>query len=178
MTSAITSSPRNTTLKSASSCFRGAPWSRLAEGQPGEAILPYTAEDSLLINSGDYNTLGCQEACTGWPPLPRSADSARPRSPTGSETGASAASATGARRSRCSIARRTASFPCPTNSFRFSCRTSRDHPGGRLAAREMPGVRQRDMPEVRRPGPPRDRHDGHLRRFVLVFLPLHQREIR
>ena len=25
-------------------------------------MLPYTAEDSLLINSGEYNTLGCQEA--------------------------------------------------------------------------------------------------------------------
>ena len=33
-----------------------------AAGQPEEAMLPYTAEDSLLINSGDYNTLGCQEA--------------------------------------------------------------------------------------------------------------------
>jgi leucyl-tRNA synthetase len=33
-----------------------------AEGQPDEAILPYTAEDSLVINSGDYNSLGCQEA--------------------------------------------------------------------------------------------------------------------
>jgi leucyl-tRNA synthetase len=32
------------------------------EGQPNEPILPYTAEDSLLINSGDYNTLGCEEA--------------------------------------------------------------------------------------------------------------------
>jgi leucyl-tRNA synthetase len=33
-----------------------------AEGQPEEPVLPYTAEDSLLINSGDYNSLGCQEA--------------------------------------------------------------------------------------------------------------------
>ena len=32
------------------------------EGQPEEPMLPYTAEDSLLINSGDFNTLGCQEA--------------------------------------------------------------------------------------------------------------------
>jgi leucyl-tRNA synthetase len=32
------------------------------EGQPNEPILPYTAEDSLLINSGDYSTLGCAEA--------------------------------------------------------------------------------------------------------------------
>jgi leucyl-tRNA synthetase len=25
-------------------------------------VLPYTEEDSLLINSGEYNSLGCQEA--------------------------------------------------------------------------------------------------------------------
>ena len=25
-------------------------------------MLPYTEEDSLLINSGEYNSLGCQEA--------------------------------------------------------------------------------------------------------------------
>ena len=25
-------------------------------------MLPYTEEDSLLINSGEYNGLGCQEA--------------------------------------------------------------------------------------------------------------------
>jgi leucyl-tRNA synthetase len=37
-------------------------------GEPGpdgggeEPLLPYSEEDSLLINSGDYNTLGCQEA--------------------------------------------------------------------------------------------------------------------
>jgi leucyl-tRNA synthetase len=33
-----------------------------AAGQPDEPVLPYTAEDSLLMNSGEYNSLGCQEA--------------------------------------------------------------------------------------------------------------------
>jgi leucyl-tRNA synthetase len=33
-----------------------------APGQPDEPVLPYTEEDSLLINSGEYNGLGCQEA--------------------------------------------------------------------------------------------------------------------
>ncbi|HVJ06890.1 MAG TPA: leucine--tRNA ligase [Acidisarcina sp.] len=32
------------------------------DGKPDEKILPYTAEDSLLINSGEFNTMGCQEA--------------------------------------------------------------------------------------------------------------------
>src|SRR6202035_1754428 len=31
-------------------------------GKPDEPVLPYTEEDSLLINSGEYNGLGCQEA--------------------------------------------------------------------------------------------------------------------
>ena len=33
-----------------------------ADGEPEEPMLPYTEEDSILINSGEYNTLGCQEA--------------------------------------------------------------------------------------------------------------------
>jgi leucyl-tRNA synthetase len=33
-----------------------------AAGQPDEPVLPYVAEDSLLMNSGEYNALGCQEA--------------------------------------------------------------------------------------------------------------------
>jgi leucyl-tRNA synthetase len=32
------------------------------DGKPEEPVLPYTAEDSLLMNSGDYSGLGCQEA--------------------------------------------------------------------------------------------------------------------
>jgi leucyl-tRNA synthetase len=32
------------------------------EGKPDEPLLPYCEEDSLLINSGDYNMLGCEEA--------------------------------------------------------------------------------------------------------------------
>src|SRR6201996_9377144 len=33
-----------------------------AAGQPDEPVLPFEAEDSLLMNSGEYNGLGCQEA--------------------------------------------------------------------------------------------------------------------
>ena len=48
------------------------------------------------------------------------------------------------------------------------------HLDRRLAARPRAGVRQRHLSEVRRPGAPRDRHHGHVRRFVLVLLPLHR----
>ena len=43
---------------------------------------------------------------------------------------------------------------------------------GRQPPREGRGLRQGDVSEVRRLGAPRDRHDGHVRRFVLVFLSL------
>lgn len=32
------------------------------DGQDQESLLPFTQEDSLLINSGDFNMMGCQEA--------------------------------------------------------------------------------------------------------------------
>ncbi len=54
----------------------------------------------------------------------------------------------------------------------------RDYAGGRLAAGEAAGVRERHLPQVRRPGAARDGHHGYLRRFVLVLLSLHQREGR
>ena len=44
----------------------------------------------------------------------------------------------------------------------------------RIAAGPRAGVRQRDVPEVRRPGATRDRHHGHFRRLVLVFLSLYR----
>jgi leucyl-tRNA synthetase len=48
-------------LESGSWSCRGALRSP-ADGAPEAPLLPYTEEDSMLINSGDYNTLGCQEA--------------------------------------------------------------------------------------------------------------------
>ena len=51
----------------------------------------------------------------------------------------------------------------------------RDAHGARaIAAGERAGIREHDVPEMRRPGAARDRHDGHVRRFVVVFLPLHR----
>ncbi len=54
----------------------------------------------------------------------------------------------------------------------------RVHRPGRLAARARAGVRQHGVSDVRPAGAARDRHDGHVRRFVLVLLPLLRREER
>ena len=38
----------------------------------------------------------------------------------------------------------------------------------------IPTWKRRRLPALRRPGAARNRHDGHVRRFVLVFRPLHR----
>ncbi len=48
----------------------------------------------------------------------------------------------------------------------------------RLAAGACAGVRRRHLSDVRRAGAPRDRHDGHVRRLVVVLLPLRRRPQR
>jgi hypothetical protein len=54
----------------------------------------------------------------------------------------------------------------------------RVHRSRRLAAGAHPGVRQRRVPVVWPARPARDRHDGHVRRFVLVLLPVLRRPQR
>ena len=69
-----------------------------------------------------------------------------------------------------STARRTASCRCRTTSCRSTLPKVDDvHRPRRLAAGAGAGVRERHVSEVRRSGPARDRHDGHVRRLVVVF---------
>ena len=49
---------------------------------------------------------------------------------------------------------------------------------GPVAARDRRGVGQHDVPEVRRAGAARDRHDGHVRRLVVVLPALLRRRQR
>ena len=49
---------------------------------------------------------------------------------------------------------------------------------GPLAAGRRRGLGQHDLPRVRRPGPPRDRHDGYVRRLELVLPALLRRPQR
>ena len=49
---------------------------------------------------------------------------------------------------------------------------------GPLAAGRGRGLGQHHVPDLRRPGAPRDGHDGHVRRLVLVLPALHRRQQR
>ena len=102
----------------------------------------------------------------------RRASAKQGTSHTASATGASRGSAIGARPSRSSIAINAASCPFPMRTCRCASPitpSSRAKPARRSRRSRFVNV---DLPEMRRTGPARDRHHGHVRRFVLVFLPL------
>ena len=69
--------------------------------------------------------------------------------------------------------------PVPESELPVSCPTIEDYqPTGPLAAGRGRGLGQHHVPAVRRPGAPRDRHDGHLRRLQLVLPALLRRPQR
>ena len=78
------------------------------------------------------------------------------------------------------LLRRSAAWcPCRTTSLPVDAAED----GGvqrarRFAAGADPRVRQHDVPGLRRPGAARDRHDGHVRRLVVVLLPVLRSEER
>ena len=138
---------------------------------------PTTACSRLRARSPGHE-LG-RRARARWPRRREAKGAASRRSPGTSGTGASPASATGARRSRSSTARMR---PAQRAGARrpaagASCRTTRtiELTGkGEPPLAQGAVVREHDLPEVRRPGAPRGRDDGHLRRLDLVLraLPL------
>ncbi len=67
-----------------------------------------------------------------------------------------------------------ASSRCPTADLPVEAAGRRLLRPARQPARPPPDVEARRLPEMRRRGGPRNRHHGHLRRFVLVFRPLHR----
>ena len=45
---------------------------------------------------------------------------------------------------------------------------------GQSPLASVAGIREYDLPEVRRTGAARDGHDGHVHRFIVVFLSVHR----
>ena len=148
------------------SCRRGEP----------RAAASVRREDSLLMNSGEFSGLTCAEARRRWRRSPK-------------EQGFGKATVTYRLKDWGISRQRYWGTPIPM----IYCETRRHRAGarradcrcclpenveitlaGRLAAGARAGVRQCDVSEVRRPGAARDRHHGHVRRFVLVLLSLHR----
>ena len=100
--------------------------------------------------------------------------SASARSISACATGAFRASAIGAARSRSSIARPAASCRCREQDLPVELPDDVDLRQAGQSARPSSDLEARRLPAMRQAGAARDRHDGHVRRFVLVFRALHR----
>ena len=142
-------------------------------------IVEVVDEDERLVNSAQFSGLsgGGGESAPSSTGSPRAGAGGRP-SATGCATGCSRASATGALRSRSSTARAAGSCRCRTTSSPCCCRRSTTT--CRRAAHRSPRPRTGSGRRARRAaaGAPRDRHDGHVRRLVVVLPPLLRPEER
>ena len=104
------------------------------------------------------------------PPGWRSRGSASRPSTTGCATGSSRASATGAARSRSSTASSDGIVPVPADQLPVELPEIEDYlPKGAQPAGDGRGLGRDRVPALRRPGAARDRHDGHLRRLLVVL---------
>jgi leucyl-tRNA synthetase len=132
---------------------------------------PGHAGEGTLVNSGPLDGLSKAEAIATITQILAGRGWARPRSTTGCATGWSPGSGSGARRSRSCTARAAARFRCPRGPAGRLPGPARAGSGaqGRLAAGRGHRVGEHHLPEVRRPGQAGHRHDGHVRRLVLVL---------
>ena len=145
---------------------RGQPFVSHTRGRGARQLRPLHGHDARRGPGGDRR-------------LARPQGRGHARSTTACATGCSRASATGAARSRSSTATAAASCRCPSDELPVDAARRRGlQAEGPLAAGGGRGLGQHDVPELRRPGAARDRHDGHVRRLVLVLPALLRRRQR
>ena len=176
MTNAITSSPKNTRLEIRLVVL---PISNDPEETMTEPALPFVAHDGMLINSGPYSGLECAEAIKKMSKFAEENDFGKATVTYRlKDWGISRQRYWGTPDPHALLRKRR---HCPSAGERFA----RDFAGEHryracpwIATQQLTGVRKCDLPEVWKSGAPRNRHHGHLRRFVLVLLPLHRRAQR
>ena len=132
---------------------------------------PEYAEYGVCINSGPTTGSATRARSSASPRISRRKAWARSRCSGGCATGASRASATGARRSRSCTAPPAATCRCRTPSCR-SCCPRTWYPTAPATRSRSGRVLPDAVPAVRQAGEARDRHDGHLRRLVVVLRAL------
>ena len=129
-------------------------------------------EDDADAGRARRSSTGCRSrrpsarSSSGW----ASRAAAGRRSASACATGASRASATGAARSRSSTASECGDRARARRRAAGAAARGRGLPAeGQAAARLERGVAERPLPALRRPRAARGRHDGHVRRLVLVL---------
>ena len=173
--------PARLRLRRERSACRSARWSQPADGE-----VPRTRRSCRTPTTSRWST---RASFDGMPATARrsarsSAGSRRRAaasapSTTACATGCSRASATGAARSRSSTAPDCGMVPVPGRPAPGRAARRRGlRAEGQVAARRGGGLGQHDLPEVRRARAARDRHDGHVRRLVLVLPALLRRAQR
>jgi leucyl-tRNA synthetase len=127
----------------------------------GSESLPFLSEDGILVNSGEYNGLSCGEAQKRLQEIAVAGNFGEPK--------------VTFRLKDWGVSRqRFWGTPIPI----IHCDKCGlvPVPDEQLPVVLPAQIRQRYLPQMRRRGQARNRHHGHLRRFQLVFLPLHGRE--
>ena len=139
--------------------------------------LPYTGDGPLVNSDADFDGMAQPRGARARSSRGSTARArATRRSTTACATGWSRASATGAARSRSSTARAAAWCRCPTEQLPVVLPDIEDYtPKGRSPLAAAEDWVQHELPLLRRRGAPRDRHDGHVRRLLLVLPALLRR---